>query len=249
MLHLRLMTLNLRVSFIDDGPNRWEYRWPYVKDLIMTYRPDVLGVQECMPNQLAAMMGELPGYFGYPGPDTMLTSGLSIRNPVLVCQPCNLPLSQSALALNESGVIGQLSWDGKEARLAHVFRFDGWTLVNTHFDAWDSAQARYESARLLVHYLRKETAVVIMGDLNCQPHDPPLRYFVEHGYRMAKDSLPPDVDRRTFHDFTGEGQEELDYALLRGVTLREVQIPRPRQQAPFISDHDPLVVDIAVEDA
>jgi endonuclease/exonuclease/phosphatase family metal-dependent hydrolase len=248
MLTVRLMTLNLRVSSMDDGPNMWQERWPHVLDMIKALNPDVLGVQECMPNQLVAIMGETPGYFSYPGPDTMLPDGVSLRNPVFVCQPCNLPLSEGALALNDSGVIGQLSWNGKEPRLAHIFRFKGWTLVNTHFDAWDCTEARLESAKLLTETLRDEPAVVVMGDLNCTPDEPPIQVFREAGYTLAKDALPPGTDRTTFHGFTGQGMAEVDYILLRGAALKSVQIPRPRKGPPYLSDHDPVMADIEIDD-
>jgi endonuclease/exonuclease/phosphatase family metal-dependent hydrolase len=243
---LRIMTLNLRAAAADDGPNDWAHRWPHVRDLINDLRPNVLGLQECMPNQLNNLMGEVPGYFAYPGPDTMLRGDLSLRNPFFVCEPCNLPRSEAALPLNESGVIGQVSWDGKEPRLAHILRFDSWTLVNAHFEAWDCTEARLGSARLLVDFLKDTPRAVIMGDLNCTPDSAPIALLREAGFTLAKDSLPPDVDRRTLHKFSGEGLAELDYVLLRGITPLDVRIPRPRREAPYLSDHDPIVVDLAL---
>lgn len=247
MAHFRLMTLNLRVSAAGDGPdNAWPDRWPHVKTLIEQYKPNVLGVQECMPDQMVNIMGEVAGYFAYQGPETKLSNFWSLRNPFFVCQPCQLPRAESALALNDTGVIGQVSWDGREPRLAHILRFDGWALVNTHFEAWDCEQTRLESARLLVEYLRREPAAVIMGDLNSTPDSAALDVFREAGYALAKDALPPGTPRHTFHKFTGQGLAELDYILYRGVTLQHVAIPRPRQEAPYLSDHDPVVVEIEI---
>lgn len=243
---LRLMTLNLRLSAADDGPNVWPRRWPYVRALIAEQRPHILGVQECLPDQMAAIMGELPGYLAYMGPDTMIPDRLPQRNPLFVCDPCPMPRQEGALALNDSGVIGQVSWDGREPRLAHLLYGAGWVLANTHFDAWDCDQARLESARLLVDYLRDAPAAVVMGDLNCGPDEAPLDVFRAAGYALAKDSLPSDVDRRTFHDFTGKGQGEIDYILVRGGAVQAVSIPRPRGEAPFLSDHDPLVAEVVL---
>ena len=249
---VRLMTLNLRFSAEDDGPNHWFKRWPHVKALIEALRPDVLGVQECMPNQLVALAGELGGYFTYAGPDAMTrqADGITVHNALFVCEPCIAPERESALALNATGVIGQVSWDGHRPRLAHLLHFDGWTLVNTHFDTHrsgvDTVQARLESARLLVKALRDAPAAVIMGDLNCAPDSPPIQVFREAGFALAKDSLPPEIDRRTFHKFTGQGIVELDYILLRGARVLDVQIPRPRSEPPYLSDHDPLVVDVEI---
>ncbi|GAB4574855.1 MAG: hypothetical protein Kow0077_23470 [Anaerolineae bacterium] len=245
----RLMTLNLRASASPgDAENAWEVRWPHVKALINDLMPNVLGAQECMPNQLVNIMGEVPGFFAYPGPETTLTNYWSVRNPFFVCQPCTLPRAESALALNESGVIGQISWDGRESRLAHILRFEDWVLVNTHFENADSPRAQVESARLLAEYLQENPAAVIMGSLNCAPDSAPIGVLRAAGFALAKDALPPEVDRRTYHGFTGRGVAELDYILYRGVKLLDVQIPRPRREAPFLSDHDPIVVEIEIEE-
>ncbi|MBN1964106.1 MAG: endonuclease/exonuclease/phosphatase family protein [Anaerolineae bacterium] len=239
-----LMTLNLRVSAADDGPNRWQARWPHVKTLIKAVRPDVLGVQECMPNQLAALMGELYGFFAYPGPETMLTGHHAIRNPIFVCEGClPQPFGEGAFALNASGVIGQHGWDAAESRLAHWLRFEGWALINTHFDHV-GARARLESARLITEFLRAEPAAIVCGDLNCTPETPPLEHFRAAGYALAKDALPPDVDRRTLTKFTGQQLAELDYVLLRGARAIRTRIPRPRHEPPYLSDHDPVVVEV-----
>ncbi len=243
---IRVMTLNLRTSAASDGPNAWPLRWPYVKALIEEVAPQVLGVQECLPDQLAAIMGEVAGYYAYIGPDTMVPHHHPMRNPIFICEQCPRPLSEGALALNQSGVIGQVSWDGRESRLAHWCRFDGWTLVNTHFDAWDCKQARYESARLLTAFFQDDPAVLIMGDLNCGPDEPPIQHFRQAGYTLAKNILPPGEDRTTFHNFTGRGVAELDYILLRGLRARRVIIPRPRQEPPYLSDHDPLVAEVEI---
>jgi endonuclease/exonuclease/phosphatase family metal-dependent hydrolase len=199
-----------------------------------------------MANPLAALAGELLGYVVYGGPDTMMAGQASSHNPILVRAQGRLPRREGALALNDSGVIGQVSWDGREPRLAHLLYFDDWTLANAHFDAWNCAQTRLESARLLVNALRGAPTAVVMGDLNCQPDEPPIAHFRQAGYTLAQDSLPPEVDRRTFHKFTGQGIVELDYILLRGAAVQQAMIPRPRREAPFLSDHDPLVADIVL---
>ena len=96
------------------------------------------------------------------------------------------------------------------------------------------------SARLLVDFLKDTPRAVIMGDLNCTPDSAPIALLREAGFTLAKDTLPPEVDRRTLHKFTGDGLAELDYVLLRGITPLDVRIPRPRRAAPYLSDHDPL---------
>lgn len=242
----RIMTFNLRVSAADDGPNSWPLRWPHVQSLIRDVQPDILGAQECMHDQLVALMAELHEYVACPGPDTMCIDCLPIRNPIFAREAADVhPLIEGVLALNETGVIGDVGWDAGESRLAYWARLPGWVLVNVHFDAWGE-QARYESAQLLTEFFKAEPVIILIGDLNCTPDSPPITHFREAGYTLAKDSLPPDVDRRTFTKFEGKQLAELDYVLVRGATVRQVTIPRPRTEAPFPSDHDPVVVEIKV---
>lgn len=244
--NLRVMTLNLRVSTADDGPNGWAQRWPHIKALVAAERPSLLGVQECTTAQMITLMGELPGYFAYMGPDTMNPAGLSIRNPIFICEDCPHPRREGVIPLNATGVIGQISWDGQEPRLAHWLVVDGIIFVNTHFDAWDNPRARLESARLIVDFLQDKPVAVVVGDLNCPPESEPLAVFKEAGFSLVKEHLPPGVDRRTFHKFTGEGLAELDYILTRGAEVQRAAIPRPRSETPYLSDHDPVVAALIV---
>lgn len=250
-VHCRIMTLNLRVSHADDGPNAWRYRWPGVRALLREVQPHIFGAQECLPDQLVALTAELHDYINYPGPDAAIfTEQHPIRNPLFVHQRAPRPRQQGIIPLNETGVLGQVSWDGREGRLAHWLRFPGWTLVNTHFDAWDNPQARRESARLIVDFLAGSPTAVVIGDLNCGPESEPLAVFRAAGFTLAKDlALPQDVDRRTFHKFTGRGLAELDYVLVRGAAVQSVTIPRPQEVTPYLSDHDPLVVEVAFDSA
>lgn len=174
-----------------------------------------------------------PGLPVYPQPDFCLRH---------LCRP----LAEGVLPLNESGVLGHLGWDAGESRLAHWLRFPGWVLVNVHFDAWGE-QARDESARLILDFLRDEPVAIVIGDLNCTPDAPPIARFQQAGYALAKDGLPPEVDRRTLTRFSGQQLAEIDYILVRGATVARAMIPRPRREPPYPSDHDPVVANIVIE--
>jgi len=63
---LRLMTYNIRYDNKDDGINQWSNRKQNVIAIIKKYKPDILGVQEALVNQMAYIDSMLPD-FDYAG--------------------------------------------------------------------------------------------------------------------------------------------------------------------------------------
>ncbi len=52
----RVMTYNIRMDTVNDGKNQWHLRKDRVIGLIRHYKPDLLGVQEALPQQMAIMV-------------------------------------------------------------------------------------------------------------------------------------------------------------------------------------------------
>jgi endonuclease/exonuclease/phosphatase family metal-dependent hydrolase len=50
------MTYNIRMDTVNDGKNQWHLRKDRVIGLIRHYKPDLLGVQEALPQQMAIMV-------------------------------------------------------------------------------------------------------------------------------------------------------------------------------------------------
>ena len=49
---LSLMTYNIKLDYPKDGENSWDNRKAMFMGQLMFYEPDILGVQEALPNQM-----------------------------------------------------------------------------------------------------------------------------------------------------------------------------------------------------
>lgn len=61
-LDLNVMSFNIRRGTRRDGRNHWVHRRNLVQEILESYRPDVLGLQEALDFQIAEIMDMLPGY-------------------------------------------------------------------------------------------------------------------------------------------------------------------------------------------
>ena len=59
---LKLMTYNIRLDVASDGENAWPFRKDFFASQIQFYEPDIMGVQEAMPNQVIDLEQLLPQY-------------------------------------------------------------------------------------------------------------------------------------------------------------------------------------------
>ena len=59
---LKIMTYNIKLDYPKEGKNSWTNRKPFMVKQIKFYEPDVLGVQEAMPNQMKDLDSLLTNY-------------------------------------------------------------------------------------------------------------------------------------------------------------------------------------------
>ncbi len=57
-----VMTYNIKLDYPKEGENSWKNRKPFFINQLKFYEPDVLGVQEAMPNQMKDMDSLLVDY-------------------------------------------------------------------------------------------------------------------------------------------------------------------------------------------
>lgn len=58
---LRVLTYNVRFAS-DQSPNSWVDRRPVAKSMLADLKPDVIGMQEALPQQVRDFAGDLPGF-------------------------------------------------------------------------------------------------------------------------------------------------------------------------------------------
>lgn len=171
---LKIMTWNIRLDIASDGENQWKYRSKPLASFIMRQQPDVLGVQEALPNQVKQLKCKTKGYkvIGV-GRDDGAKGG---EYNALYYKVKNLRLVRSGTFwLSETPhLAGSRGWDAACNRIATWAEFEQkksgkhFFVMNTHFDHMGDT-ARINSAILIkdkLAELAKKLPVVLMGDFN-----------------------------------------------------------------------------------
>lgn len=263
----RVMSFNIRLNTAGDGPNAWPYRKDLVASMLHLHRPDVVGLQEALPAQVDDLAARLPDFAWVGvGRDDGARQGefaaIFYRRSRLTL------LDQGTFWLSETpDVPGSLGWDAACIRIATWAKVRDtatdttFFFYNTHFDH-RGEKARNESARLLLKdaYMRAgATPVVVVSDLNCDEGAPAYRLLtggtVDIPLRLqdakVHSALPHHGPSGTFHAFTGELRERIDYIfvseciyVLRHATLADYWDGRR-----YPSDHMPVLADVALKNS
>lgn len=136
----------------------------------------------------------------------------------------NLILAKTPLdTVLDSALPGQIRGRGIIA-----VRHGGIVIANTHLSLGKVDQHR--QLRYIRTALQPHPHVLLVGDLNCEPHSGILRILTDHHYRLLSGQTP------TFPSW--KPKKALDHALAKGIRARSEVLP-------FVgSDHLPLAVQI-----
>lgn len=262
---LKVMTFNLRTHTANDEGNEWGQRAPWAVETIADHAPSIFGVQEAYLLMLEDLEQGLPDYRrigqGRRGADEDEHCAIFYRYDEFEV------LEQGQFWLSETPeTIGSLGWDSDYPRICTWGRFrhlpsgEVVRVYNTHFDHIGEV-ARIEGAKLVGSVMLQhakaypEDAAVLMGDMNGEPSDQPLRYLrgelPEEGAVPALEDAYVGLDGeigRTFHDFAGgwEGEgEPIDYIFAEApLTVRRSEIDRRHFGGKYPSDHYPLIAEL-----
>ena len=165
------MSFNLRLNVESDGEDAWPHRRAAAAALLA--EADIVGVQEALPDMLADLDADLPGYarlgVGREADGGGEFSAILYRTDRLA------RLDDGTFWLSETPEVpGSQSWDAALPRIATWGRFrdratgDTLVVVNTHFDHVGEV-ARNESAQLILSRLgalARGAPLVLTGDFN-----------------------------------------------------------------------------------
>jgi endonuclease/exonuclease/phosphatase family metal-dependent hydrolase len=258
---IRVMTFNIRYGTAEDGANSWPFRRTLVFDVVRSYGPDLLGVQEALRGQLDEIGVAVPGYSEIGvGRDDGKTAGE--YSAILFRQDRFEPLESGTFWFSDTpDAPGSMSWGNRITRIATWARLRDATtgrsfvLYNLHLDH-ESQPSRERSAELLATRLRQhgEEPVIVMGDFNSGEANPAYRFLTGAGelspqavpsprlrdtYRALH---PTDTLVGTFNGFTGaRNGEKIDHVLVSGGwSVLEAGIVTTSAAARYPSDHFPV---------
>ena len=259
---LTVMTYNIRVDLASDGADAWPQRRAGLAAMIRAVGPDVLGVQEALPRQVAYLDEELPEY-AYVG--TGRDDGGEGEHTALFYDERRLEVVESGTFwLSPTPERASRGWEAAYPRIATWARLRErgtireFLAVNTHLDHV-SELARREGLALIAKTVdtlaEPGLPVVLLGDFNAEPGDAALAPLAgQYVDVFDLSAAPPRGPRATFAGFDGGAlrkRRRIDHVFLRGGARGRVRnagtYPAQRPNGRYHSDHLPVIarVDLA----
>ncbi|MDE6500417.1 MAG: endonuclease/exonuclease/phosphatase family protein [Rikenella sp.] len=252
---LRVMTFNIRYANPDDGPDYWDHRREAVVRMVREVRPDVMGIQEGLVQQVTFLDSALSGY-SYVGVGRDDGREAGEYAAIFYNDSLYMATASGHFWLSERPDTAVLGWDAVCIRIATWAKLRDkatgrdFLVFNTHFDHI-GVIARQESAKLLLDRVQAfgdSIPTVIMGDFNFPVTDPSLSPLAEAPTfcearaaartRPQGDSLPAVTYRGFGH---GEPGELIDHIFCQGFVPQTYEIITSGYGVPYLSDHMPVV--------
>ena len=182
---ISLITYNIRLDIESDGINKWDNRKEGLISLIKEENPDVLGIQEGLPNQIEYISNQLEDYNmigeGRDGGDNGEYSAIFYKSEKLRLEKAE------TFWLSESPEVPSIGWDAALNRITTVGVFSEvssnkkFIVYNSHFDHIGKI-ARENSVNVILNHIREnnhiKNRIIVMGDFNASPNDTEIPGFL-----------------------------------------------------------------------
>ena len=256
---LDVMTFNIRLDAASDSVNAWPNRKADVGLMLRYYAPDLFGMQEVRPNQLADHSTILVGY-GHVGVGRDDGRNAGEHCPIFYKEQRFKLLRHGDFALGpDTKTFGQKAWDASYPRMATWVvlkdKESGKLLayVNTHLDN-DGHQARIEGIRLVIREMNKLAPglpLIVTGDFNCTEQQP-LDELRSAGMINTREASPIVYGPAwSFHDFGRlpiDQRDLLDYIFVsRDFQVKSYRVIGDKPDSHYLSDHCPVVSRIVLK--
>ena len=250
---LKVMSYNVRYDTPKDGDNIWDLRKHATIAMLNDEKPDVFGVQEALPNQIAYISEQAPVYKNVGvGRDDGISKGehMSVYWNTETIEM----IEWGTYWLSETPDVPSYGWDAGCRRTAT------WTLmkdkrngkkfffVNTHLDH-KGVEARKKGLQLVVDKIAAMNPdgypMVLTGDFNVTPDDECL-VDLDKQMKSARKIAKVTDNYTTYNSWGGNAPEKeyvIDYIYVSGFSA----VPqfyanlKPYADRQFISDHYPIV--------
>lgn len=250
---LKVMSYNIRLDHKGDGDNAWPNRKEATIAMLEDIKPDVFGVQEALPHQVAYLTEQAPNYKNVGvGRDDGVAKGefMSIFWNVETVEM----LEWGTYWLSETPDVPSFGWDAacrrtatwalmKDKRNGKHFYF-----VNTHLDH-RGALARKNGLQLVVDNIAAMNPegypMVLTGDFNVLPDDECL-VDLDKQMQSARKIAKVTDNLSTFNGWGSKKPEDqyvIDYIYVSGFKSVPEYRTNMQQYAekPYISDHYPII--------
>lgn len=247
---LSVMSFNLRYATANDGDDAWPRRRGLLFAVVREARPDLIGTQEGLADQLDELRAGLGDGWAQVGVGRDDGRRAGEFAAILYRTERLERVEDGTFWLSDTpDVPGSATWGNRVTRICTWARFTDrasgtrFRVVNCHFDH-ESQPSRERSAALLLERVRAFGAepVIVTGDLNAGETNPAVRSLLtalRDSYRMLH---PQDSVVGTFHGFRGDSTgEKIDVVLATpDVTPLTAAIVRTALGGRYPSDHFPV---------
>jgi endonuclease/exonuclease/phosphatase family metal-dependent hydrolase len=256
---IRIMSFNIRLDMKSDGENQWDKRKERLVAMLNYNAPDFIGGQEVMHHQLEYMLQNLSGYahIGVGRDDGKQAGEYSC---ILYNKEKFDVLDQSTFWLSPTPDSVSKGWDAAIVRVCTYGLFRNkrskqlFWVFNTHFDHIGK-QARLESAKLIVQKIKelntKNYPVLLSGDFNSKPDEPPAQYMMENMQNTRSISALVHGNADTWNAFKfGEKPNGcIDYIFCsndKRISVKKFATLTDSYDMKYLSDHFPIMATLTI---
>jgi len=250
---LNIMSYNIRLDVKSDGVNQWHNRREGVISLIKEEKPDVFGIQEGLPHQIAYLSKQLEEYTmigeGRDGGNNGEYSAIYYKNKKLKV------LKAATFWLSETPKKPSIGWDAALNRITTVGVFTmvnsnkKMVVYNSHFDHIGK-KARENSVNVILNHIKEnnfsKNAIVVMGDFNAVPTDTPIK-LLSKNLDDSFNAFPVKKPLGTFNAFELNSKliKRIDYIFTKNIDVVEYKhIHKKLPNRLWPSDHLPIFISI-----
>lgn len=255
---LNVMTFNIRYGTAPDAENAWPHRREMVLKELKTEAPQILGLQECLRDQLDLILKEFPQLAAVGvGREK---DGAGEYSPILYDRTRFDLLAAETFWLSDTPQVrASKSWGNNYTRIctwARLLERDTNRVIvvmNTHWDH-ESQPSRIESGKLMAQRAKQfdtDEPLIVMGDFNIGPDGPAREALSKLGLRDSFVDIHPDkATEGTFHAFTGKAiSDKIDAILVsKQWQVTSAEILRTERDGVFLSDHYPVTAELVLKE-
>ena len=202
-----VVSFNIRYDNPDDGENGWKYRKDSLAEFVISEKPDIIGLQEVLYGQYVFLKNKWPQYksYGVGREDGKLKGEMC---PIFFDSSKYTLLSAETKWLSETIDIPSKGYDAACERIVTVVWLyhknlqDSLLVLNSHWDHMGKV-ARQKSAEYILKLIQPALDagqhVVLTGDFNAKPSEPPILLLKE----KLIDSCPEDqINEGTYNGWS-----------------------------------------------
>lgn len=242
------MSYNIRYGTASDGTNSWQYRYGASAMMLDDQKPDVVGLQEALSDQVQYLTMALDKTYKAVGVGRDDGKKAGEIMAVLYNFKTTKLLKWGTFWLSDTPETPSRGWDGacnrcatwailKDKATGQRFFF-----VNTHIDHV-GAEAQQKGVKLVadkIAELNKEgLPVIVTGDFNMEVSNASMAPMKD-GFQNAREAAVVTDDHFSYNGW-GKASSTIDYVWFKGFTCTRFEtVTKPYAERTFISDHFPV---------